>query len=62
MTKVNDMLRETQENAFRNSTADLNKMFNMQIDEIDDNKYSLNNDLDPVSEEYFTKLSKLRNE
>lgn len=34
-------------------------MFNMGIEEIEDQRYQ-DNGLDPVSKEYFTKLSQLR--
>lgn len=35
MTKVKDLLRESQENALTMNKSDLDKMFNMQLPDID---------------------------
>ena len=50
ITKVKDLLRESQENALNMNKADLDKMFNLQIDPAQDT----------VSKQYLEKITQLR--
>ena len=54
ITKVKDLLRESQENALQMNKADLDKMFNLQVLKPD---AALN---DSVSKQYLDKIASLR--
>jgi hypothetical protein len=54
ITKVKDLLRESQENALQMNKADLDKMFNLQVMKPD---AALS---DSVSKQYLEKISSLR--
>ena len=53
MTRVKDLLRESQENALNMNKHDLDKMFNLELPNADDSS-------DRTSQQYFEKIKALR--
>lgn len=53
MTRVKDLLRESQENALNMNKHDLDKIFNLELPELEDSS-------DKTSQQYFEKIKALR--
>ena len=62
ITKVKDLLRESQENAFNMNKADLDRMFNLQINvqDEDGNTKNAGNSEENASKAYIDKIMALR--